>query len=585
MKFLTYNNERLEGKPIGTIYFEDGLPCSDDLPHITFAEIFQNVLDVKIVHTEPEGSHETNLRNEKDQFAALNSSATDGYSFEAVKEASANSRFTEANFSQPLKGQSRQLFQDRHGLRFVVENAKGSTRTGYKEGKPWSVVMPADYGYVSAMDGGELKNGADGDGVDCWLGETPSDTVYIIDQRNLETGEFDEHKCFVDFASESDAVRTYMDAYKTELLARSLFMGVKTMSMPDFKQWLTTAKTKVQAANSMPQSANRRAAAIQVLRGCALAGVGKWIEQQVSTRFRELEADLLKLVQAGGDADDLSTKGGWLIGDAFEDVDEVVFKTMRQLAETLSVQSGDALHFTHDIKNITPAVASPNKVLVGGLSIMDNLDKLESDFALRFKAAIQLGAKAGETPEQMAQRIVKVVANEQFANAGLGAIERLLDATEGGFSKLIQSAVQVIGRDADQMIAEINAQEDSNMGWQWVAVLDERVCERCASLDGSRWTSDWEPETEADEEFEDDPPLHPNCRCQLVPVNLDEPAIVETPKLDKFLNDHDSGAIDAVYGDSAGDAYRRGELTSRQLVATGKALSPDEFAGITEWLK
>ncbi len=63
---------------------------------------------------------------------------------------------------------SRQLPKGRvsfHGLPFVMENPKDSTRSGVDaDGKPWEAKLPADYGYLSRTEG------ADGDQVDAYIG-------------------------------------------------------------------------------------------------------------------------------------------------------------------------------------------------------------------------------------------------------------------------------------------------------------------------------------------------------------------------------------------------------------------------------
>lgn len=141
-------------------------------------------------------------------------------------------------------------FVDVHGLRVVVENAAGSERTGTtKDGGRWAVTMPCDYGYICSADGVGATTGADGDGVDCFLGRTPSGTVFVIDQSDLATGEFDEHKCMVDFKDRAEALRYYAASY-SDGKGRERVMGVKPMALDDFKAWLRTAKTKVQAANA-----------------------------------------------------------------------------------------------------------------------------------------------------------------------------------------------------------------------------------------------------------------------------------------------------------------------------------------------
>ncbi|MFZ9960555.1 MAG: phage minor head protein [Candidatus Limnocylindrus sp.] len=59
--------------------------------------------------------------------------------------------------------------------------------------------------------------------------------------------------------------------------------------------------------------------------------------------------------------------------------------------------------------------------------------------------------------------------------------------------------------------ALVLADSDAESVWLWEAVLDPRTCPICRPLDGTRAASP--------EEFpEGPPPLHPLCRCIVVPL-------------------------------------------------------------------
>ena len=95
------------------------------------------------------------------------------------------------------------------GMTIVVENPKGSTRTGTgKDGQTWSVSMPATYGYIARTEG------ADGDQVDVYIGSDPeSGAAYIIDQVSADTGLFDEHKVMLGYTSAEAALADYDAAF------------------------------------------------------------------------------------------------------------------------------------------------------------------------------------------------------------------------------------------------------------------------------------------------------------------------------------------------------------------------------------
>lgn len=76
------------------------------------------------------------------------------------------------------------------GYPVTLENAKGSVRRGVDpNGKPWSVRMPYDYGYI------KRTRGADGDHVDVIIGRHgETGRVFVVNQIDPKTGKFDEHK-------------------------------------------------------------------------------------------------------------------------------------------------------------------------------------------------------------------------------------------------------------------------------------------------------------------------------------------------------------------------------------------------------
>lgn len=125
-----------------------------------------------------------------------------------------------------------------HGLDITVENAKGSHRSGIgPDGKTWKTKMPAHYGYVKGTVG------ADKDHVDVYLGpHHRSSRVFVIDQKNAQTGEFDEHKAFVGFANRHYVEKTYHAAFSDGKGAKR-FGALTEMPLADFKKWLEHGDT------------------------------------------------------------------------------------------------------------------------------------------------------------------------------------------------------------------------------------------------------------------------------------------------------------------------------------------------------
>lgn len=131
-----------------------------------------------------------------------------------------------------------------HGLDIAVENPKGSERSGVDpEGKAWSSILPAHYGYVKRTEG------ADGDHVDVYIGpHEASDQVFVVDQQTLD-GKFDEHKCIFGALSLTQAKELYLSGF-SDGKAHQRLGAITPVTVDAFKQWLREGDTKQPFANS-----------------------------------------------------------------------------------------------------------------------------------------------------------------------------------------------------------------------------------------------------------------------------------------------------------------------------------------------
>jgi Inorganic Pyrophosphatase/Large polyvalent protein associated domain 38/C-terminal domain on Strawberry notch homologue/P-loop containing NTP hydrolase pore-1 len=128
---------------------------------------------------------------------------------------------------------------DLNGLRIRIETPKGSERNGVdKDGESWSVKMPADYGYISRT------KGADGEEVDVYIGDNPTiDKVFVIDQNDADTGEFDEHKVMMGYASARDALTAYEQGF-SDGKGMQRVGKVKEMTTSELRTWLASKEYK-----------------------------------------------------------------------------------------------------------------------------------------------------------------------------------------------------------------------------------------------------------------------------------------------------------------------------------------------------
>ena len=126
-----------------------------------------------------------------------------------------------------------------HGLNVTIENPKGSYREGVgKDGKKWRVKMPNDYGYVRGTIG------ADHDHLDVHIGpHENSDKVFVIDQRDLDTRKFDEHKVFLGFRNREAAIGGYCNGFSDGKGSKRI-MKITPMTVDEFKAWLDSGNTK-----------------------------------------------------------------------------------------------------------------------------------------------------------------------------------------------------------------------------------------------------------------------------------------------------------------------------------------------------
>ena len=170
---------------------------------------------------------------------------------ERLKSAIAETE-TEPTEAQKKAGNYKKGHLSFGGYDYTVETPKGVTRSGKDEqGKPWSVTMHDTYGYI-------LGNiGVDGDHIDMFINDaadldTFDGNVYVVDQVNPETGEFDEHKVMYGYPSEEAATEAYLANYSKD------WKGLgKVTSVPKatFDKWLESSdrKTKPFAEYAMVQ--------------------------------------------------------------------------------------------------------------------------------------------------------------------------------------------------------------------------------------------------------------------------------------------------------------------------------------------
>lgn len=129
------------------------------------------------------------------------------------------------------------------GMPLVIEQPQGSYREGVApDGTRWRNRMAAHYGYIRST------KGADGDEVDVFVGPMPEvDQVYVINQINSASGNFDEHKVCLGFAGAAMAKTAYEASYDAD------WKGLGSMvpcTIDQLRAWLKYGNTMVPVTES-----------------------------------------------------------------------------------------------------------------------------------------------------------------------------------------------------------------------------------------------------------------------------------------------------------------------------------------------
>ena len=123
------------------------------------------------------------------------------------------------------------------GYDITIENPKGSVRRGTDpSGKAWEQEMHNTYGYIRGTEG------VDGDHIDVFLSDDPtSGGVYVVDQVDPQTGEFDEHKVMYGFGSRLQAEEAYLSNYEKGWKGLG---EITYVSKEEFKKWIESSHRK-----------------------------------------------------------------------------------------------------------------------------------------------------------------------------------------------------------------------------------------------------------------------------------------------------------------------------------------------------
>lgn len=118
------------------------------------------------------------------------------------------------------------------GLPIAIENAAGSVRKGVdSDGKKWRTVFKYPYGYIKNTEGN------DGEEIDAYVGpNSKAPDAFVIHQRKLNGGSFDEDKVMLGFDSKSEARAAYLDHYNK--VGPKLLGPISTIAIEELRRRL-----------------------------------------------------------------------------------------------------------------------------------------------------------------------------------------------------------------------------------------------------------------------------------------------------------------------------------------------------------
>ena len=178
------------------------------------------------------------------------------------------------------------------GYDVTIENPKGSVRSGKDaNGQEWSITMNNDYGYIRGT------KAVDGDHIDIFLSDNPSEgNVFVVDQLN-EKGEFDESKVMYGFPSMDEARSSYLANYSPGWENR--ISTITEVTKDEFYKWIDSSVKKTK-----PFSEYKSVNPVQLAPSIESANADRM--KDIETRLAEIEDRKIELedilVEAGNDS-------------------------------------------------------------------------------------------------------------------------------------------------------------------------------------------------------------------------------------------------------------------------------------------
>ena len=148
--------------------------------------------------------------------------------------------------------------------------------------------------------------------------------------------------------------------------------------------------------------------------------------------------------------------------------------------------------------------------------------------------------------------------------------------TMDSIEKSLLSNVEDMFSHAKALIHEnlYDLNRDHYSGYMWIACLDFRTCLACGSLDGKIF-----PALPGEEGGPPEQPVHPHCRCVIVPVLQGMEDDYKAPNYQEWLARQPVERQIDVLGPSKFVLYKKGQSVER-FVKDGRAMTLDELGAL-----
>lgn len=188
----------------------------------------------------------------------------------------------------------------------------------------------------------------------------------------------------------------------------------------------------------------------------------------------------------------------------------------------------------------------------------------ETATANAFQTQIQLGMTRGDALSTLVQRVRGVSLGGGRYDGGL------MQTSTRNAQALVRTATHEIYGQAALQTYQDN--DDVVEGVEFLSAEDERVCPECAALDGTVWATD-DPKLQ-------NPPIHWNCRCTLLPalnyaaLGVSAPSTPPRQTYSDWFAGQSADTQDDILGPARAALVRSGDATFGDLLRRDGSMIP-----------